>query len=244
MRETEAIIERAWQVAPGVQRIELSVDQSLAQIAPGQSVLAMVSHTWIPYLREKWIPVEAEPGLLVVERITDAHYAPGQIVSLIGPVGTPLPWISGGQHLLLIAQDTVPTSLLYLARKAVETASEVALVLLGEATHYPYAGIPPAVEVITGEHDWPDQDETLRWADQVFAVVSEAFWQDYFSTLYHAARGVYGGKLPVNFFYGVFDMALPCGTGACMACMIRCKTNSKFLCSEGPALDLTEVMLV
>ena len=246
MQESEAIIERVWQVGPGIQRLELAVEPGLAALQPGQSLLAQSQDRWEPYLREHWIPVDNESGILKIEPNNNSHYAPGQIVSVIGPIGEPLPWISGGgKHLLLIAQDTPPTPLLFLAKTAIEHTAEVALVLLGSSTEYPYTGVPAAVEVITGEPDntWPDDCVTLEWADQIFAAVGDSFWHDQFSSLFHKIEAV-RGRIGVNSLHGVFTLPLPCGTGACGACMIRCKTTVKLTCTQGPALDLTEVQLL
>jgi len=246
MQESEAIIERVWQAGPGVQRVELAVEPALASMEPGQSLLARPNESWEPYLREHWIPVDNEAGLLTIELNHDRHLSPGQIVSVIGPVGEPLPWISGGgKHLLLIAQDVAPTSVLFLAKVAIELTAEVALILLGSSAEYPYAGIPAAVEVITGESltSWPDDEVYIEWADQTFITVGDSFWLDQFSTLFHKIEGV-RGRLSVNSVYGVFTQTLPCGVGACGTCMIRCKTTAKLTCTQGPALDLTEVQLL
>lgn len=246
MQQSEALIERIWQVSPEIQRVEVSVEPALAQIQPGQSLLALPDERSGVYLREHWIPVDLQDGLLVVERESAFHYSPGQIVDVIGPVGSPLPWLGGGnKHLLLIAQDTAPTSVLLLAQNAVQRTAEVALVLQGSASEYPFTAIPAAVEVIKGDKhgNWQNRDSTLAWADQIFAVVNETFWQDHFSALFHLVKNI-KGHVPVKFLYGVFDSPMPCGTGACNACMVRCKTQNKLVCTDGPALDLTEVMLL
>src|SRR5690606_10102535 len=156
---TEAIIERAWQVAPSVQRLELSTN--FTDIKAGQSLLVLGEG----YLREQWIPIEVNKEVLTVERPASQHYPPGQIVNLLGPVGNALPWISGNRRLLLIAHDTPPTPLLMLAGQAVKAGASVAMVLLGDAANYPFAGIPAAVEVLVGNTDgtWADRDETILW---------------------------------------------------------------------------------
>jgi hypothetical protein len=247
MQESQAIIERVWQVSAELQRLELTVEAPLAQLSPGQSLLVLPDEGRVdPYLRQHWIPVSQEDGQLIVERSTDEHYQPGQVVSLIGPVGSPLPWIGGmNKHLLLIALDTPPTPMLMLASQAISQMSEVALVLLGRAVEYPFVGIPPAVEVINGtdQQDWQDRDATLYWADQIFVAVDETFWLDHFTGLFHLVKNI-RGHVSVNFLYGVFTLPLPCGAGACMACAVRCKNLVKLTCTQGPALDLTEVDLL
>ena len=101
------------------------------------------------------------------------------------------------------------------------------------------------MEVINGETDltWPDDKVIIEWADQTFATVGDSFWLDQFSGLRHKIESV-RGRLSVNSLYGVFTLPLPCGTGACGACMIRCKTTAKLTCTQGPALDLSEVQLL
>lgn len=247
MNESEAIIERVWQVDRGIQRIDLTVDASLQNIGAGQFLLAMPQQLRNHYLRDLWIPVKQEDGIVTVERTTREHHSPGQLVSLIGPIGEPYPWLSGGnRHLLLIAKDTPPTPLLMLASEAIRHAAEVAMILLGSALEYSFAGIPAAVEVINGEEDrsWSDDPQIFTWADQVFVAADRIMWLETFSSLFHLIREARAGAIPVNFLYGVPMMPLPCGTGACDACMVRCKNTMKHLCVQGPALDLAEVQLL
>lgn len=242
MRETEAIIERVWRVAPDIQRLELRVDDALRHLEAGQSLLA----TGASYLREQWLPVEVRQNSLIVERRMDSNYTPGQTTSLLGPIGNAFPWIAGQQkHLLLIAYDTYPTPLLLLADKALKQSASVALVLLSSAREYPFSALPTAIEVISG-HDnavWPERDETILWADQIFAVTKDVLSQEYLSELTQIVKAL-KMNLHINTFFGVINPIQPCGTGACMACMVRCKTTNKLSCMDGPAFDLTEILLV
>jgi len=243
MQQTDAVIERVWQVAKGCQRVELIVDQSLDNIQVGQSLLALDDAF---YLRRQWLPVARDGRVLTIELPQQTSVTPGQVIDIIAPVGQPYPWVGGAnKRLLLIAQETLPTPLLWLAQEAVNQSAEVAMVLLGTASNYPFEGIPPAVEVMVGEDDgtWKDEDSLLTWADQVFMVVHPAFWLDYFTTLFHKMKNT-RGHVPVNLLYGVMNIPLPCGTGACNACMVRCKTKNKLACTDGTALDLTEVQLL
>jgi hypothetical protein len=50
-------------------------------------------------------------------------------------------------------------------------------------------------------------------------------------------------EIPSNYLFGVFQPILPCGVGACGACMIKAKGGSPLVCTQGPAFDLTEVNL-
>ncbi len=242
MRETEGIVERVWRVAPDIQRLELRVEDSLRYLEAGQTLLA----EGVSYLREQWLPIEVSPRTLIVERLMDSTYMPGHTVSLLGPIGNGFPWNAGLQkRLLLIAYDSYPTPLLMLAQKALSQNASVALVLLGKARDYPASALPSAIEVIPG-HDaaqWPDQNSTLVWADQIFAVAGDAFANDHFSELFQMVKTL-KMSVPAQFFYGVYLPPMPCGTGACMACMVRCKTTHKLACIDGSAFDLTEMFLV
>lgn len=247
MRETEAIIERVWQVSPAYQRLELTVEPAVAALQAGQSVLALLSNAgWEPYLREQWQPVELTDRRLVVERSMLQYYQPRQTVSLIGPIGSGLPWIpTTHRNLLLIAQDAPPTALLMLAQQAIRANASVALVLTGHAaTTYPMPALPSAIEVIHGQAEgaWTNQNDTISWADQIYVVADEGNWQEAFAQVMYAIKHV-RLKVPIGFVYGVFSLPQPCGTGACMACMVRGKINNYLACQEGPAFDLTEILL-
>jgi hypothetical protein len=49
--------------------------------------------------------------------------------------------------------------------------------------------------------------------------------------------------VPEGFLHGVFDLPLPCGIGACMACMVRGKRDHRLVCIDGAAFDLAQVKL-
>lgn len=246
MRETVAIIERVWQLDAQWQRVELAIEAPLMQLQPGQVLLALASEaSFDPYLREVWHPVAVQGQHLVVERPLGEAYLPGQRVNLLGPVGNPYPWKGGGQHnLLLIAQDAPPTPLLWLAQMALQQGAAVALMLGGEV-QYAMPGIPAAVEVLQGDADqhWMPQADVLQWASQIYLVTDAILWREKFSNLYYTLQQL-RGQVVARTVFGVLAMPLPCGTGACMACMVRSKGDPLLACQEGIAFDLTELLLL
>ena len=240
MRESQAIIERVRQIGGRIQQISLAVeDASLEQIKSGQTLLV---DTPITYLRENWIPTrfDEDEGVLVVEHPIQYHYTPGDVVSIIGPIGTPLSLRSGVRNLLLIAEDYPPIRLLFFLHHALSRGISVALVLTGSAKNYPITELPPTVEIVNSDDitTWPNQRDTLHWADQVVAITDPVFWEERFHALHYQASE---RMLPRDFIYGIIDLPIPCGTGACMACMVRTRNGNKLACLDGSAFDLTQV---
>lgn len=242
-RVTQATIERVRRISPTLQRLEIGVEASLARLKPGHALLARLSEEgWDPYLAEQWIPVATDGLTITIERPARDHYMPGQIVTLLGPVGAPFPMRPGLHNLLLLAQDTPPTPLILLASLAIRSQIEVTLVLGGTATEYPLEALPPEVEVLTGtiEEGWPNQVTTVGWADQVIAVVDPRYREQLYAALLariHALRA----EVPRQYVLGIFDLPMPCGTGACQGCAVSCREKDRLVCVDGPAIDLQDV---
>jgi hypothetical protein len=246
MRETQAIIERVRRVSADLQQIDLSVDRALAQLRPGQSLFASLTENTScdPYLREQWIPVDILPGRVVVELSTERAYSPGAVVSLLSPVGRPIPLRPQLVHLLLIAEDVLPTPFALLARHAAGGGVAVTLVLGGQAIRYPLEQLPPEVEILRSDsHDWnwPEQVETLNWADQVIALAPTHTQNDVYARLYETVAQLRHRVIPDHYLCGLYYPRLACGAGACLACQVTSRKETLLACSDGPAIDLKEV---
>lgn len=247
MRETQGIIERVRRVSATHQHLSVSIDESLSNLKPGQSLLARVEGGAGGYLRVQWHPVIIQKRSLLIERPNSETYSPGTVVSLLGAVGQPFKFRRTLRNVLLLAYDAEPTPLIAAIPPLMANQVSVTLLLLGRARAYDAQYLPPEVEVIRGEGDdlaWANQVMTVGWADQVFAVVAPEdetmrFYQLW--TLFNDLRA----DLPPNYLWGVFRPPLPCGVGACCACMIRLKgNNSLYACTDGPAVDLSHVKLI
>jgi hypothetical protein len=244
MKETHAIIERVRRVNETHQHLYLAVDRSLNAIRAGQSLLARMGEGWSPYLREQWIPVDANKQHMIVERPVGTRYQPGEVVSVIGAVGQPFKFRRTLRNVLLIAYDTAPTPLLMTIPYLLPQRVSVTLLLLGAAQNYTTQHLPPEVEILLGDGDleWQNRVTTVGWADQVFVTVAPDDELQRFGRiwrLFHELRA----DIPANYLWGVFRPILPCGVGACQACMIRAKDGTPRMCVEGPALDLKGVTL-
>lgn len=241
MRESLAIIERVRRIGEGWQHVSLAVeDSALEQLKPGQSLLVRRHDRFDPYLRDLWVPVDYDSAndVLEIERPEDDWLDPGDVVSVIGPVGAAFPLDDRTRNLLLVVQDYPVTRLRYLLVTALQRGLSVTLVMAGLVNSYPINSLPPATEVIHSDNPqrWPSFNETLLWADQVFVLTASHMAHDRFVHLVQAVRDA-RHALPENFLYGVFDYPLPCGTGACMACLV----GHTAACIDGPAFDLGKV---
>lgn len=247
-----AYIERLTQVNARYQYLDLAVDdESIKQIRPGQSLLVRLEdrdplkEQWDPYLREHWWPVGlTEQGMLRVERPRDQDYQLRQFLSLIGPVGKPYRFRRSLRNVLLIAYNTEPTPLTIMAPLLKRNGVSTTMVLLGIAREYDTAHLPEEIEVIHGDErlSWEEQVMTLGWADQVFVVVGHGDEPQRFTEVVEMIQEK-RFDIPKNYLFGVFQPVMPCGTGACFACMVRTKDGPVPACQEGPAFDLTQVIL-
>jgi len=245
MRETQAIIERVRRISAQIQQLDLSVDSSLNQLQAGQTLYArLLENTgWNPYLREQWIPVAVRAGQMIIE-LTGGTYAPGQVVSILAPLGHPVPLRPHLTHLLMIAEDTMPTPLIWLARTLIARGVAVTLVLGGLALEYPLELLPPEVEILRGDSDWkwPDQIDTLSWADQVIALAPSYAQMTAYEGLYYTIAQVHQRNIPDGYILGLFYQRLACGAGACQACQIATHHGDRLICADGPAFDLKEII--
>jgi hypothetical protein len=247
MRQIEALIERVKQVNTQHQHIELVVDEAMARIKPGQSLLARFTESnWQPYLREHWWPVGIVQGQnkLLIERPTSEQYQPGQVIDIMGLVGRPYRFRRNLRNVLLIAYDTPPTPLLMIIPWLLGNRISVTLVLVGSAASYGTSHVSPEVEVVHGDTEfvWPNQVMTVGWADQVFVTVAQDNQMERFRSVYDRFQEL-RANLPQNYLFGTFDPILPCGEGACQACMVNTRSGPQLICTEGPAMDLTQVIL-
>ena len=128
MKEAMVIIERIRQVSEAHQHLELAVEPWLAEIKPGQSILARTINTWNPYLREQWYPVTATKTLLTIERPLTSTYTPGQVVDVLGIVGKPYRFRKTLRNVLLLAYNTEPTPLLLMIDMLLKNRVSVTLV--------------------------------------------------------------------------------------------------------------------
>jgi NAD(P)H-flavin reductase len=240
MFETVANIERVEYINDHYQHIDLAFDEGFPQLKPGQSLLVQEAGS---YVRKQWWPVNLRKRLLVVERPIDESYQPGETVSVLGPIGSPFKFRRTLRNALLIAFDTPPTPLLMTLPWLVANKVSVTLALCGKnAIDYSVKHLPAEIEIIHGGDDfnWANQVMNFGWADQILVTVRQ---DDELTRLHTVFTRIYERRheIPKNFLFGVMQPTLACGSGACMACMMRTETGMSLICVDGPAYDLTLV---
>ncbi len=253
MNETTAFIERIRLINPQYQYLELAIqDDSFLNLKPGESLLVRfldpddnTIERWDPYLRDQWWPAGfTKEGLLLVERPFTHRYRPQQEISIMGPIGQPYRFRKSLRNVLLVAYDTPPFPLTIMIGQLIHNKISVTLVLIGEAQNYQTDHLSPEVEVIHGNEqlEWADQVMTLGWADQIFVVVKQDDELSRFAQFMNRVREL-RNDIPKNYIFGVFQPLLPCGVGACGACMVRIGKELLTSCTKGPTFDLTQVKL-
>ncbi|HVO43311.1 MAG TPA: hypothetical protein VMT34_11840 [Aggregatilineales bacterium] len=243
MYERQAIIERVRRISPTLQRLDLAVEAVQKGVRPGQLFLVRAIESLDPYLREPWTPIRVEGRAITVERPAITTYVPGQVISILGPVGKPIALREATQSLLLLACESTPSALLYLAETAIGKGMVVTLVLLGAARSYPLDALPEEMEIVRGETHklvWPERERIIRWADHIVAVAPPPFDLPFYADLLALIRKVRLDAAP-GYAVGLFQPPMPCGVGACGACLIRRQGGEVTACIEGPAFDLTEI---
>src|SRR5258708_30924206 len=240
MQRAQAIIERVRRISATTIRLDVAVDKQQRNIGAGQLFLARTTGSLDPYLREPWTPVRRDGTFLIVERPATQTFSPGQVVDLLGPVGKPIPLRDSARKLLLIAYDSTPSSLLLLAETALAKGVAVTVALIGSATHYPLEMLPQEIEIVRGvenSNELPDKATTLRWADQIVAVAPPPSDMGYYARLLDAVREM-RVQVPSDYVFGLLQPPMPCGVGACQACVVRVGRDEVPPCLDGPAFDL------
>lgn len=240
MLEAQAIIERVRKLSPSVQQLDLAVDSGHAEVQPGHLFLARTTESLDPFLREPWMPVRRDGLSVTVELPAGKTYAPAQVVNLIGPVGRPIPLREITRNLLLITHEATPAALVMLAETALRQRISVSMLLLGASRQYPLDALPPEMEVITAVDlaAWDSKVSLIKWAQQIVAVSPPPLDNEFYATLLDVANAVLL-KVPLGLLYGLYHPPLPCGVGACAACLVRHGAEDLPACTDGPAFDLT-----
>lgn len=231
--------------------------EGLWSCQPGQFYLLRSDTAWSPYLRRALFPTSIDPtelGFLVAPSSDPglawlAAQPIGTALDLIGPQGRGFSFQEHQRRLLLAAEAASVAALLALIPPALARQASITLLLHAHqrADLLPSSALPPAVEYFTACDDpLPGQpasldDELTRalsWADGLYLAGSPAFLQRARSAVIEARFAITRG-----FAQAVAPVSLPCGVGACLACLVDTGRGLHRACMRGPVFDLGDLAL-
>lgn len=224
---------------------------------PGQYFLLRCGESWSPYLRQPLFPASIEQDALTFwgDPGQDAGIAwlaaqpDGVRLNLLGPLGRGFSLDSRQRRLLLVAESQRVAPLLALIGPQLDRQGSVGLLLQAPAAPalLPPAALPPAVEYYAVAADGSaganrSLDEALprvlQWADAVCAAGSPPFLRRLKGHIEQVRFGLQSGFTQV-----LAPVPLPCGVGACLACLVDTGRGTHRACVRGPVFDLVELAL-
>lgn len=216
--------------------------------------------TWTPYLRRPLFPSTIAEHSVTFwgdptrdEGVAWLFDQPeGASLDFLGPLGKGFALHAHVRRLLLVAEAPYASPLLALI--APQLARQGSVGLLVEATTVaellPPALLPPAVEYYTATTDrTPGHDPSLDaalgralpWTDGVCAAGSSRFLQRLKRKISAARSAGPADTLHAGFAQALAPAPLPCGIGACLACLVDTGRGTHRACQRGPVFDLTEL---
>jgi dihydroorotate dehydrogenase electron transfer subunit len=234
MRQTLALCQQ-FQLIGNRVRVHFQTDLIPAL---GQLVLARLSDTYDPYLRQPFFPsVIFETGFAVDFDQDDPALhllSPGVTVDLIGPVGQAVPDLPTRSRVVLLA-DSDPAVLLPFAAQTIARGGTATLLL---SARYPLEALKPEIELRVGSDLPALLAEFAPTADLVFIATDSALHKPLYEALAQA-RPVVSSELA----RALVSLPMPCGVGACYACSIKTAKGHRMACMSGPFFSLVDLNL-
>jgi dihydroorotate dehydrogenase electron transfer subunit len=231
--------------------------RELLACRPGQFLMLRCGPAWTPYLRRPLFPVEMREDSLAlwIDSLADEGLAwlsrrkLGDSLDLIGPLGKGFSIQPQQRHLLLVAEAAHVAPLLALMQLQLARQGSVVLLLQGQTATdlLPPGALPPSVEYYTatadgsaGAADALDSllARAIPWADALAAAGSTGFLRRLQRRMEEVRPQPYRG-----FVQAVAPVPLPCGAGACLACLVDTGRGYHRACQRGPVFDLAELAL-
>ncbi len=244
-------------------RMMLGSPDLAAYARPGQYLLVRCAeaHSADPLLRRVLFVsgVDRSAGTLTLLFAPDerglhwlAQRAPGTSLDVVGALGTPFELDARTRNLLLVGSGDGVAALLFLAREAVSHG--IAVMLLAAA---PVSDRLPPPFLLPAEVEYQASDRgaesllalldaqtsqaigelsPLAWADQVCATLPQVLCDP-------LAGVIRTGRLRWShgFAQVLLAQSLPCGVGACLACLVQTRQGLRTCCHDGPVFDLRDL---
>lgn len=179
---------------------------------------------------------------------------PGERLDCFGPLGAPFTIDNRTRALLLAGAGPGLAALLLLAREAVARGSAVVLLAAAPALDLlPPPFLLPADVEYQGSVGEPADALAMLAADKPSAgappLAAPLVWADQLGValplglLPDLAAQVRAAKLrwQRGFAQALLDGPLPCGAGACLACLVETRDGLRTRCKDGPVFDLRDL---
>jgi NAD(P)H-flavin reductase len=249
-KPTIAVVEGRAEPTPGSVLLWLHCPALAVAARPGQFVMLRAGPGLDPYLRLP-LPIHrlAEEGLALYATTADAAYpyladlGLGARLDLLGPFGREVLAPYAGANLALVGQGQAIAPLLALL-DGDWGAAQLVTTVATERQAYPAALLPANVAHASfagrrGEGAfWATVEEAARWAGAIYLSGTPAF--------YRQARGVIERArivTPPGLAQAWIWRDLACGAGHCGACLTPTRRGPRRVCSEGPFLDLADLVI-
>lgn len=176
-----------------------------------------------------------------------AQLAPGMQIDLLGPLGNGWTIAATTRSIVAVGMSAHAAALWPLAHDAIGRGHAVT-VLLGADDRQPAPPpflLPPAAEYRVAHGDDSAaaalgllDDPVLRWADMIATALPIA----QLATMTQQVRRV-RLQWPAGFAQSVSTLPLACCVGVCGVCAVTTRHGPRLACSDGPVLDLRELVV-
>jgi len=173
---------------------------------------------------------------------------PGDILSLLGPLGNWFEIPSRAQRVVMVAGGVGVAPLVMLSDEAAAKGIDVAFVMgaADEAGLLVASELSENVEYIAATDDGSRGHRGLAtevvadfvpWADQIFACGPEPMYRT-LRAVVDPLRLNRRPKIQIS-----VERGMACGLGACLSCVVETQRGMIASCVQGPVFDLDEVIL-
>ncbi|GAB4408134.1 MAG: hypothetical protein Kow00123_21160 [Anaerolineales bacterium] len=249
IRVAHARVAECRVLEPGLLWLRLRAPDVAASLRPGQFIAVVDRERLEPYLPTPLFPThlsQDDIGCLVQvgerERWLTA-LSEGRAVQITGPLGNGFALNGKGRNLLVVSEGMDGLPLLPLVQEAAGRRLEISALTwspFSRAGLLPPGLLPSSAEyrsAVGTEALAGALDETLRWADAVYAAGSPALYLALAEAIQRVRLRYARGFCQV-----LVRRAMACGLGVCGQCRIRLKRGSALVCTDGPVFDLRDVV--
>jgi len=220
-----------------------------ASLRPGQFMAVVDPERLDPYLPTPIFPTHlSQDDIGCLMRVGERErwlttLSEGREVQVTGPLGNGFALNGKARNLLVVSEGMDGLPLLALVQEAAARRLEVSALAwspFSRAGLLPPGLLPSSAEyrsAVGTEALATALEETLRWADAVFAAGSPTLYL----SLSEAIRRV-RLRWVRGFCQVLVRRRLMCGLGVCGQCRIRLRRGSAQVCAEGPVFDLRDVV--